>query len=171
MELQLLGPGLLHRIISEPTVRPCQDVPRTKSKIATTAAILTLSWPRYVRASPIHRCKPLPSCALPDEATSALPNIFERKAGSLGIRSGHHVELAHGIVNQATTVMIRARAAITMIAHSVTQIANGTRFRCMFGQIKRGEVFCTTQKTSRAREPRMVLRRSSPTSQRSPERR
>ena len=30
-----------------------------------------------------------------------------------------------------------------MIAHSVTQIANGTRFRCMFGQIKRGEVFCT----------------------------
>ena len=30
--------------------------------------------------------------------------------------------------------MIRARAAITMIAHSVTQIANGTRrFRCMFG--------------------------------------
>ena len=63
------------------------------------------------------------------------------------------MELAHGIVNQATTVMIRARAAITMIAHSVTQIANGTRFRCMFGQIKRGEVFCTTQKTSRAREP------------------
>ena len=35
-------------------------------------------------------------------------------------------------------MMIRARAAITMIAHSVTQIANGTRFRCMFGQIKRG---------------------------------
>ena len=28
--------------------------------------------------------------------------------------------------------MIRARAAITMIAHRVTQIANGTRFRCMF---------------------------------------
>jgi hypothetical protein len=50
---RLLGPGLLHQIISEPTVRPCQDVPRTKSKIATTAAILTLSWPRYVRASPI----------------------------------------------------------------------------------------------------------------------
>ena len=47
--------------------------------------------------------------------------------------------------------MIRARAAITMIAHSVTQIANGTRRRCMFGQkIKRGEVFCTTQKTSGA---------------------
>ena len=38
-----------------------------------------------------------------------------------------------------------------MIAHSVTQIANGTRFRCMFGQIKRGEVFYTTQKTSGAR--------------------
>ena len=35
-----------------------------------------------------------------------------------------------------------------MIAHSVTQIANGTRFRCMFGQIKRGEVFYTIQKTS-----------------------
>ena len=35
--------------------------------------------------------------------------------------------LAHGIANQATTMMIRARAAITMIAHSVTQIANGTR--------------------------------------------
>ena len=35
--------------------------------------------------------------------------------------------IAHGIANQATTVMIRARAAITMIAHSVTQIANGTR--------------------------------------------
>ena len=34
-------------------------------------------------------------------------------------------------------MMIRARAAITMIAHSVTQIANGTRrFRCMFGQIQ-----------------------------------
>jgi hypothetical protein len=81
-------------------------------------------------------------------ATSAPPNIFEREAGSLGIRSGHHVELAHGIVNQATTVMIRARAAITMIAHSVTQIANGTRFRCMFGQIKRGEVFYTIQKSS-----------------------
>ena len=49
-------------------------------------------------------------------------------------------------MNQATTVMIRARAAITMIAHSVTQIANGTRrFRCMFGQIKRGEVFYTIQ--------------------------
>ena len=32
-----------------------------------------------------------------------------------------------------------------MIAHSVTQIANGTRFRCMFGQIKRGEVFYTIQ--------------------------
>jgi ABC transporter substrate binding protein len=49
--------------------------------------------------------------------------------------------IAHGIANQATTVMIRARAAITMIAHSVIQIANGTRrFRCMFGQIKRGEV-------------------------------
>jgi hypothetical protein len=28
--------------------------------------------------------------------------------------------------------MIAARAAITMIAHRVTQIANGTRFRCMF---------------------------------------
>jgi hypothetical protein len=29
-------------------------------------------------------------------------------------------------------VMIRARAAITMIAHSVTQIAKGTRrFRCI----------------------------------------
>ena len=39
-----------------------------------------------------------------------------------------------------------------MIAHSVTQIANGTRRRCMFGQkIKRGEVFYTTQKTSGAR--------------------
>ena len=48
--------------------------------------------------------------------------------------------------------MIRARAAITMIAHSVTQIANGTRRRCMFGQkIKRVEVFLTTQKTSGAR--------------------
>ena len=46
--------------------------------------------------------------------------------------------------------MIRARAAITMIAHSVTQIANGTRFRCMFGQIKRGEVFYTTQRQRRA---------------------
>jgi hypothetical protein len=56
-------------------------------------------------------------------------------------------QIAHGIANQATTVMIRARAASTMIAHSVTQIANGTRFRCMFGQIKRGEVFYTTQKT------------------------
>ena len=57
--------------------------------------------------------------------------------------------IAHGIANQATTVMIRARAAITMIAHSVTQIANGTRrFRCMF--VKRGEVFYTIQKTSRA---------------------
>jgi len=66
------------------------------------------------------------------------------------------LEMAHrpGVANQATTVMIRARAAITMIAHSVIQIANGTRrFRCMFGQIKRGEVFYTTQKTSRAREP------------------
>jgi hypothetical protein len=62
--------------------------------------------------------------------------------------------IAHGIANQATTVMIRARAAITMIAHSVTQIANGTRrFRCMFGQIKRREFFYTIQKTSRAREP------------------
>ena len=40
--------------------------------------------------------------------------------------------LAHGITNQATTEMIAARAAITMIAHRVTQIANGTRFRCMF---------------------------------------
>jgi hypothetical protein len=48
--------------------------------------------------------------------------------------------IAHGLANQATTVMIRARAAITMIAHSVIQIANGTRrFPCMFGQIKRGE--------------------------------
>jgi hypothetical protein len=28
-----------------------------------------------------------------------------------------------------------------MIAHSVTQIAKGTRFRCMFGQIKRREGF------------------------------
>ena len=82
-------------------------------------------------------------------ATSAPPNIFER-AG----RSEWIAPIAHGIANQATTVMIRARAAITMIAHSVTQIANGTRrFRCMFGQIKRGEVFYTTQKTSRAREP------------------
>ena len=36
-----------------------------------------------------------------------------------------------------------------MIAHSVTQIANGTRrFRCMFA--KRGEVFYTIEKTSRA---------------------
>ena len=53
------------------------------------------------------------------------------------------------MTNHATTVMIRARAAITMIAHSVTQIANGTRrFRCMFGQIKRGEAFYTIQKTS-----------------------
>ena len=43
-------------------------------------------------------------------------------------------------------MMIRVRAAITMIAHSVTQIAKDTRFRCMFGQIKRGKVFCTTQK-------------------------
>jgi hypothetical protein len=40
--------------------------------------------------------------------------------------------IAHGITNQATTEMITARAAITMIAHRVTQIANGTRFRCMF---------------------------------------
>jgi hypothetical protein len=40
--------------------------------------------------------------------------------------------IAHGITNQATTEMIAARAAITMIAHKVTQIANGTRFRCMF---------------------------------------
>ena len=55
---------------------------------------------------------------------------------------------AHGIANQATTVMISASAASTMIAHSVTQIANGTRFRCMF--VKRGEVFHTIQKTSRA---------------------
>ena len=48
-------------------------------------------------------------------------------------------------------MMIRARAAITMIAHSVIQIANRTRrFRCMFGQIKRGEVFYTTQRTSGA---------------------
>ena len=44
-------------------------------------------------------------------------------------------------------MMIRARVAITMIAHNVTQIANGTRFRCMFGQIKCGEVFYITQKT------------------------
>jgi hypothetical protein len=51
---------------------------------------------------------------------------------------GDNVRFAgHGITNQATTVIIRARAAITMIAHSVTQIANGTRrFRCMFGQIQ-----------------------------------
>ena len=51
--------------------------------------------------------------------------------------------------------MIRARAAITMIAHSVTQIANGTRFRCMFGQIKRGEVFLyyTENLPSVPREP------------------
>ena len=62
--------------------------------------------------------------------------------------------IAQGIANQATTVMIRARAAITMIAHSVTQIANGTRFRCMFGQIKRGEVFCTTQRQRRAHPDR-----------------
>ena len=41
---------------------------------------------------------------------------------------------AHGMANHATAVIIRARAATTMIAHSVTQIANGTRrFRCMFG--------------------------------------
>ena len=46
--------------------------------------------------------------------------------------------------------MISARAATTMIAHSVTQSANGTRFRCMFGQIKSGVGFHTTQKTSRA---------------------
>ena len=65
------------------------------------------------------------------------------------------VSIAHGIANQATTVMIRARAAITMIAHSVTQIANGTRrFRCMFGQIKRREVFCTTQRQRRAHRDR-----------------
>jgi len=71
--------------------------------------------------------------------------------------------MAHGIANQATTVMIRARAAITMIAHSVIQIANGTRrFRCMFGQIKRGEVFYTTQKTSRAREPRARIGHDAP---------
>ena len=39
-------------------------------------------------------------------------------------------------------MMIRARATITMIAHSVTQIANGTRrVRCMFGQIKTQEGF------------------------------
>jgi hypothetical protein len=51
--------------------------------------------------------------------------------------------------------MIRARAAITMIAHSVTQIANGTRrFRCMFGQIKRREVFCTTRRQRRAHPDR-----------------
>jgi hypothetical protein len=30
--------------------------------------------------------------------------------------------IAHGITNQATTEMIAARAAITMIAHRVTQI-------------------------------------------------
>ena len=37
-----------------------------------------------------------------------------------------------------------------MIAHSVIQIANGTRrFRCMFGQIKRGKVFYTTQPPER----------------------
>ena len=60
--------------------------------------------------------------------------------------------IAHGIANQATTVMIRARAAITMIAHSMTQIANGTRrFRCMFGQIKRGEVFCTLASANRGK--------------------
>ncbi len=47
--------------------------------------------------------------------------------------------------------MIRARATTTMVAHSVTQIANGTRFCCMFGEIKRGEVFYNTQKTSGAR--------------------
>ena len=69
----------------------------------------------------------------------------ERREAS---REGARFGFPHGIVNQATTVMIRARAATTMIAHSVTQIANGTRFRCMlFGQIKRGEVFYTTQKT------------------------
>jgi hypothetical protein len=44
-----------------------------------------------------------------------------------------------------------------MIAHSATQIANGTRFRCMFGQIKRREVFYTTQKTSRAGSSRMSI--------------
>jgi hypothetical protein len=65
--------------------------------------------------------------------------------------------IAHGIVNQATTVIIRARAASTMIAHSVTQIANGTRFRCMFGQIKRGEVFCTTQKASERGSPHVSI--------------
>jgi hypothetical protein len=52
----------------------------------------------------------------------------------------------HGIANQATTAMIRARVATTMIAHSVTQSANGTRFRrCMFGQIKRGGISYHTE--------------------------
>ena len=55
--------------------------------------------------------------------------------------------------------MIRARAAITMIAHSVTQIAKDTRFRCMFGQIKRGKVFCTTQKPPERGSPSPARKR------------
>lgn len=54
----------------------------------------------------------------------------------LAIRFGRSPN-THGIANQTTTVMIRARAAIAMITHSVTQIAIGTRFRCMFGQTSR----------------------------------
>jgi hypothetical protein len=40
-----------------------------------------------------------------------------------------------------------------MIAHSVTQIANGTRFRCMFGQIKPG------RSSGSAESARGILRR------------
>jgi hypothetical protein len=50
--------------------------------------------------------------------------------------------IAHGIANQATTVMIRARAAITMIAQSVTQItarfSNCVRRPCRVGRWPRG---------------------------------
>jgi hypothetical protein len=74
----------------------------------------------YRRPSKSYRTKP-------QRRSRAVPGTNRVKARS-----------AHGIANQATTMMIRARAATTMIDHSVTQIANGTRFRCMFGQIKRG---------------------------------
>jgi hypothetical protein len=47
----------------------------------------------------------------PQRRSRAVPGTNRVKARS-----------AHGIANQATTVMIRARAATTMIAHSVTQI-------------------------------------------------
>ena len=77
------------------------------------------------------------------------PRIFlSEKPGLEGIVSGHHVEVAHGIVNEATTVMIRARAVITMIAHSVTQIANGMCLISSHRAISSGVTHCVPYITS-----------------------